>query len=291
MPIDLHTHSTVSDGSETPTEVVRRAAATGLDAVALTDHDILDGLPEARLAAQAHGIELIPGTELSLDWSGMVDSADAMGGMHLLVLWLEDTPGPLQDRLADLRTARDGRNAEILVRLADLGLPVTADEVAAKAGTGSVGRPHIAAVMMDRGYVPDVGTAFDLFLGQGRPAYVPRARLQPEVAIDLARQSGGVPVLAHPFTLGFEDDRHLEGLVERLAAFGLVGLESHHSRTEPDRRRILNRMAARLGLVPSGGSDFHGTYKPGIEVGVGLGDLAVPTEFLEELRRHRQAVP
>src|SRR5690606_6111324 len=118
----------------------------------------------------------------------------------------------------------------------------------------------------------------ELYLRQGRPAYVPRARLRPDVALDLARRSGGVPVLAHPFTLGFEDDRRLEGLVENLAAPGLVGLESHHSGTEPNRRRLVARMAARLGLVPSGGSDFHGTYKPGIEIGVGIGDLVVPSE-------------
>lgn len=289
MPIDLHTHSTVSDGSERPAEVVRRAAAVGLSAVALTDHDILSGLSEAAASAEEHGVELVPGVELSIDWSEMTSGIDEPGGMHMLVLWLEDRAGPLQDELGALRLGRDDRNRQILTRLEELGLPVTADELAAVAGEGSVGRPHIAAAMMDRGYVPDIGTAFDLYLRQGRPAYVPRQRLRPELALDLAHRSGGVTVLAHPFTLGFDDDHRLEDMFERLASLGLIGIESHHSREEPERRRLLARMARRHGLVPSGGSDYHGSFKPDIEVGTGVGDLAVPDDFLEELRRHRGA--
>lgn len=289
MAIDLHTHSLVSDGSETPTEVIRRAAEAGLSAVALTDHDILSGLAEAAEAADHYGIELVPGIELSLDWSGMVDNADSAGGMHMVVLWIDDEPGPLQDLLADLRLGRDDRNHTILERLAQLGLDVPAHEVATRAGTGSVGRPHIAAVMVERGYVPDIATAFDQYLGNGQSAYVGRRRLTPSEAISAARRSGGVPILAHPHTLGFEQDDRLEQIVEQLAHIGLVGLETHHSGPEPDRRRLLHRMARRLNLFPSGGSDFHGTYKIGIEVGTGTGDLEVPAEFLDELRRHRKA--
>lgn len=285
MAVDLHTHSTVSDGSETPTEVIRRAAEAGLSAVALTDHDILAGLGEAAGAAARHGIELVPGVELSLDWSRLAGDADARGGMHLLVLWLEDTPGPLQDRLADLRRGRDNRNLEVVARLHRLGLEVPIEEVTTRAGDGSVGRPHIAAVMVERGYVPDINAAFDEYLGHGRPAYVSRARLEPDEAIRLALASGGVPVLAHPHTLGFEENPSgLERILRVLQGAGLVGLESHHSAVEPDRRRQLRRLAARIGLLPSGGSDFHGTYKPLIEIGVGCGDLSVPDEFLEGLR-------
>lgn len=287
MAIDLHTHSLVSDGSETPTEVIRRAARAGLTAVALTDHDILSGLAEAGEAADRHGIELVPGVELSLDWSGMVPEANGLGGMHLIVLWVENEAGPLQDRLADLRMGRDDRNHTILERLAQLGLDIHIDDVAARAGGGSVGRPHIAGVMVDRGYVPDIATAFDQYLAQGRPAYVGRRRLVPVEAIALARQAGGVPILAHPFTLGFDDDTRLVETLERLAEAGLIGVETHHSGTEPERRRLLRKLATRLDLAPSGGSDFHGTYKPGIEVGTGIGDLAVPAEFLDELRHHR----
>lgn len=287
MAVDLHSHSVVSDGSETPSEVVRLAADAGLGALALTDHDVLAGLGEAHEAAAHHEVELIPGVELSLDWSALADDADRRGGMHLVVLWLDDEPGPLQDRLADLRLGRDDRNHTILERLSQLGFDVPMEEVMTRAGEGSVGRPHIAGVMVDRGYVADVASAFDLYLAHGAPAYVPRARLTPDEAIPLARAAGGVPILAHPHTLGYENDADLERVVRHLHEMGLVGMESHHSAVEPDRRRLLRRLATRLGLLPSGGSDFHGSYKPGIEIGVGCGDLEVPDEFLEGLREQR----
>lgn len=290
MAVDLHTHSTSSDGSEAPSEVIRLAANAGLSAVALTDHDILAGLGEAREAAERYDLELVPGVELSLDWASLAPDADHRGGMHLVVLWVDDEPGPLQDRLADLRLGRDERNQLILERLAQLGIDIPMEEVLARAGDGSVGRPHIAGVMVDRGHVPDIATAFELYLGSGAPAYVPRRRLTVDEALSLARASGGVPVLAHPHTLGLEDDSKLEDLLRHLHSTGLIGVETHHSATEPERRRILRRMADRVGLLPSGGSDFHGTYKPGIHVGVGCGDLHVPDEFLEGLRAQRAVV-
>lgn len=287
MAVDLHTHSVVSDGSETPSEVVRLAADAGLTALALTDHDVLGGIEEARTTAARHDLELIPGVELSLDWSGLNDGSESLGGMHMIVLWVDDGPGPLQDQLADLRLGRDDRNHTILERLSQLGLDVPMQDVMARAGEGSVGRPHIAGVMVDRGFVPDIASAFELFLGNGAPAYVGRRRLTPEEAIALSLESGGVPILAHPHTLGYEEDSLIEEVVGHLAGMGMVGIETHHSAVEPPRRRRFARMADRLGLVRSGGSDFHGTYKPGISVGVGTGNLQVPDEFLEELRRHR----
>lgn len=291
MAIDLHTHSVFSDGSEIPTEVVRRAAAADLDAVALTDHDVLAGLGEAQAAADAYGVDFVPGVELSLDWSDLDPAADRRGGMHLVVLWVDDEPGPLQDRLHGLREGRETRNHTILQRLGQLGIDVPMAEVMARAGSGSVGRPHIAGVMLDRGYVPDIATAFDLYLAHGRPAYVSRSRLKAGEAIGLAVAAGGVPILAHPHTLGFEHDAALEEMLRHLTALGLQGLETRHSACEPPRRRILARMAERIGLAPSGGSDFHGAYKPDVEVGTGIGDLTVPSEFLDELHRRRRAVP
>ena len=265
------------------------AAEAGLSAIALTDHDILSGLGEAHRAADHQGIELVPGIELSLDWAGMVSDAEVRGGMHMLVLWVDDTHGPLQDRLEDLRSGRNERNHTILERLAHLGIDVPMEDVAARAGDGSVGRPHIAGVMVDRGYVPDIATAFDMYLGQNKPAYVSRRRLAPAEGIELALASGGVPILAHPHTLGYEDDSQLEDMLARLADLGLIGVESHHSGSEPGRRRLLRRMADRVGLSPSGGSDFHGTYKPEVSIGSGIGDLDVPGDFLEELRSRRMA--
>ncbi len=284
MPVDLHSHSTASDGSETPARVVAMAAEAGLSALALTDHDTLSGIGEARQAADQLGVELIAGVELSLDWTAHYPAGGRPGGMHLIVLFVDDSHGPIQDRLEGLRVGRSARNRLILERLADLGVDISIEEVVAKAGAGTVGRPHIAAALVDRGYAPDIGSAFQLYLGNQGPAYVGRRRLTANDALDLARRSGGVSVLAHPYTLGLEHDRQLENLLAQLAERGLDGVETHHSGIEPDRRKTLRRMASRVGLSPSGGSDYHGTYKPGIEVGVGVGDLAVPDHFLEELR-------
>ncbi|HSJ29622.1 MAG TPA: PHP domain-containing protein [Acidimicrobiia bacterium] len=279
MPIDLHTHSTASDGSLRPSELVRLGAAVGLESLALTDHDTLEGIDEAKRTADEVGIELIPGVELSLDWD--------RGGMHLLVLWLEPGPGPLQDRLSELQDARNGRNARMVERLTELGVGITLEEVEAESGGGSVGRPHFAAVMVRHGHVPDIRAAFDLYLASGRPAYVPRARLSPEEAIDLARRSGGVPILAHAHTLGLDNRAEVEAMLQRLTAAGLIGIECHYGSYGPDERAGYVRMAARFGLLPSGGSDFHGTYKAEVSLGTGSVGLHVPSGILEDLRAAR----
>ena len=220
MVVDLHAHSTASDGSETPSTLVEMALTRGLTHLALTDHDTLEGIEEARAAAGTGGIELIPGTELSLDFHG---------GMHLVVLWLEPGPGPIQDRLVSLQAGRNVRNAEIAELLVGLGMPITIDEVDEEAGWGSVGRPHIAAVMMRKGYVSSVAEAFDLWLGAGKPAYVGRPRMSAEEAISLSIDSGAVPVLAHPHTLGINRADEMADLLNRLRSAGLVGLEAYCS--------------------------------------------------------------
>jgi 3',5'-nucleoside bisphosphate phosphatase len=279
VPIDLHTHSTASDGSLRPSELVRLGAAVGLESLALTDHDTLEGIPEARRAADETGLELIPGVELSLDWD--------RGGMHMLVLWLEPGPGPLQDRLAELQHARNTRNARIVDRLNAMGLEITLGEVEVESGGGSVGRPHIAAVMVRHGHVPDIKAAFDLYLGSGRPGYVPRARLSPEEGIELARRSGGVPILAHAHTLGLDNQAEVESMLERLVSAGLVGIECHYGSYDAEERAGYVRMAARFGLLPAGGSDFHGTYKSEVALGTGSVGLPVPSGILEDLRAAR----
>ena len=280
MVVDLHTHSTASDGSETPSTLVEMATRRGLNALALTDHDTVEGIDEARAAAETAGIELIPGTELSLDFEA---------GMHLVVLWLEPGAGPLQDRLGMLQAGRNERNAVIVELLVDLGMPVTVEEVSEEAGWGSVGRPHIAAVMMRKGYVSSLAEAFDLWLGAGRPAYAARLRLPPEEAIDLARRSGGVPVLAHPHTLGINRAREMAELLTRLRSAGLIGLEAFCAGYHRHEREGYADLARRFGLVPSGGSDYHGRYKPGLELGVGYGDLAVPDAIVDQLRMYARA--
>ncbi|MGD2061466.1 MAG: PHP domain-containing protein [Acidimicrobiia bacterium] len=278
MIVDLHTHSTASDGSETPTRIVELAVEAGLGAVALTDHDTVEGIVEARSAANRAGIDLVPGVELSLHYDE--------GGMHLLVLWLEPGKGPLQSRLQHLREGRGVRNERIVELLNQAGMDLTIEEVLAEAGGGSVGRPHIAAVMMEKGYVPDIRTAFDLWLASGRPCYVGRERLEPGEAISLARESGAVPVLAHPHTLGITTAPAMAELLTGLRQAGLVGLEAHYSSYRRHERDGYADLARRFGLVPSGGSDFHGRYKPGLEIGSGYGDLVIDGSVLEQLREY-----
>lgn len=279
MPVDLHAHTTASDGSDTPAELVRLAASIGLHSLAVTDHDTLEGVEQAREEADRQGIELIPGSELSLEYD--------RGGMHLVVLWLEPGSGPLQDRLAALQRGRNERNEAIVGKLTELGMPVAGEEIAAEAHGGSVGRPHIAAVMVAKGYVPDLRTAFDEWLANDKPAYVGRPRLQPAEAIRLARQSGAVPVLAHPFTLNVHRAEDMANLLSELCDAGLVGLEALCPSLRRHEREGYADLARRFGLVPSGGSDYHGDYKPGLDLGTGYGDLFVPDEVVDALRSFR----
>ena len=278
MAVDLHSHSTASDGSEKPAALIQQALEVGLSALALTDHDTQDGISDARLAAASTDLELIPGTELSLDYD--------VGGMHLVVLWLEPGPGPLQNRLEELRLGRDERNHIMAERLTELGMPVTAAEILEEGGSGSIGRPHIAAIMMRKGYVETIDEAFELWLSSGKPAYSGRPRLSPEEGIQLARASGGVPILAHPHTLGINRAHEMADLLARLVPAGLVGLEAFCAGYRRHEREGYADLARRFGLVPGGGSDFHGTYKPGLNLGIGYGDLVVPDALVDELRSY-----
>ncbi|MCH8983583.1 MAG: PHP domain-containing protein [Acidobacteria bacterium] len=278
MAIDLHSHSTASDGSAEPSALVRLAVEQGLTTLALTDHDTQEGIEEARAATAGTDLELIAGTELSLEYDA--------GGMHLLVLWLEPGSGPLQSRLATLRQWRNRRNEQIVAALTELGMPMTIDEVTEEAGSGSVGRPHIAAVMMAKGYVESIEEAFEHWLAAGKPAYWSRPRLRPEEAIQLALESGGVPILAHPHTLNINRAAEMADLLTELCKAGLVGLEAIYSSYRQHERDGYADLARRFGLVPSGGSDYHGSYKPGLDLGRGYGDLVVPDSVLDDLRRH-----
>jgi predicted metal-dependent phosphoesterase TrpH len=274
MSVDLHTHSSRSDGSDTPAELVRKAAGAGLTTVALTDHDNLDGIEEARAAAAAHGIRFIPGTELSVEWD--------TGAMHMLVYFLEPQPGPLQDKLAWLQASRTDRNRRIAERLQGLGIDITYDEVLAQAEGTGVGRPHFAALLIEKGHVDTFNEAFDVYLAQGRKAYEPRARLDATEAINLARASHAVPVIAHPHTLGVSENDYSTAF-SQLADQGLGGIEAHYSEYPQDVRDHLAGICRDLGIVATGGSDYHGTYKPEISIGTGRGDLKVPDEVVEEL--------
>lgn len=279
--IDLHVHSSRSDGSDTPEAICELAAEAGLRALALTDHDTLDGIPAARTRAADLGLELVPGCEISCAFSP--------GTLHLLCYFAEPGAGPLAEQLRTLSADRARRNEEMARRLADLGLPVDYEEVAAEAGGGEIGRPHFAAVLVRHGAAASIQEAFDRYLGKGAPGYVSKARLDPAAAIEAAHASGAVTVLAHPLSLAL-DGEELDAAVSRLADVGLDGLECHYGRYEPSERERLAALAARLDLVVTGGSDYHGRYKPDLALGRGRGDLAVPDDLLDQLvaRRDRQ---
>jgi len=288
--IDLHTHSTVSDGSETPARVVELAAAAGCSSLALTDHDSLDGLEEAGRASRALGVRLVPGCEVSCRKPRPAPRAPAVAGsVHVLVYFVEPGPGPLQDELTRLRADRAQRNRALAERLGELGLPVRYEDAVAEAGTeAGVGRPHFARALVKAGAAADVDDAFDRWLADGRPAYVPKARLDPGEVARLAHAAGGVAVLAHPLSTGL-DPPALERYVGGLADEGLDGLEAVYAGYDPDQRAGLRRLATRVGVLATGGSDFHGSFKPGLSVGTGRGDLKVPDDLLAALEARRPA--
>lgn len=278
MAVDLHLHSRYSDGSESPSAIVAAAAAIGLTGIALTDHDLLDGIPEAEDAARRSGLRFIGGAELSVLWHDQ--------SMHMLIYFLRPGSGPLQDRLGELRNSRHNRNLEIMEKLQSLGLEVSFAEVAEEAGAGVIGRPHFAGVLINKGYVSTVPEAFERYLAAGRPAYVPRMRLTAEEAIALSRESNAVAVIAHPHTLNLRADQFATGFRD-LVAHGLGGIEAYYGEYTPRMRRRIAEICDQLGIVATGGSDYHGKYKPHLEIGVGRGDLSVPDSALDELEEIR----
>jgi len=280
--IDLHTHTTASDGSFSPAELVQAADRAGLKAVAITDHDTIAGLSEALAAGQGLDMEVVAGVEISIE-------VGLKGGAHLVGLWIRPDNQGLLKGLTRLQEARRQRNPRMLARLNDLGLKLSMDEVLAQAGGKQVGRPHFARALVDKGLARTVGEVFSRWLGAGASAYVPKERLAPGEGIGLIRAAGGVPVLAHPGLLDL-DRPGLESLLRKLKGLGLEGLEAYYSEHDEATRRSLESLAARLGLAVSGGSDFHGDNKPQVRLGLGKGDLRVPAALLATLKQRLKRV-
>ncbi len=277
--IDLHTHSTCSDGTDPPERIPDLAAAAGCSAIALTDHDTLAGIRSAQRRADELGIELVSGCEVSCSYRGT--------SAHVLVYFVENREGPMQEELARLRDDRVVRNRRVAALLEELGIPITYDEIVAEAAAEeSAGRPHVAALLVRRGFAESIPDAFDRWLGEGRPAYVPKARVTPAEIAMAARASGSVAVLAHPLTLDVEITA-LDDVAEELAAAGFAGMEAYYGRYTPEERAQLAGVARRHGLVPTGGSDYHGTVKTDLWIGKGEGDLCVPDDVLVELKGRR----
>ena len=273
--IDLHLHTTHSDGSLSPAEVLRLAHKAGVTALAITDHDIVSGIPEAITAGAELGIEIIPGVEIS--------SRVGNSELHILGYCLRWQDPELNRRMAALRESRHNRNPQIIERLRALGLDVTYEEVRALAGTDSVGRPHIARLLMDKQYVTSAKDAFDRYLSDGRPAYVARELPTPADAVSWIRAAGGVAVLAHP-TWAKVSGEGLNTLLTALKGDGLGGIEVHYSTHTKRQTTEYLGLAKRLDLLVTGGSDFHGITKPDIDVGIGRGDLKVPWQLLDPLK-------
>ena len=280
--IDLHAHSTASDGSLTPTQLVRHARNLGLRAIALTDHDTIEGNAEAAQAAQRLGVEVVPGVEMSSHYP--------TGTMHILGYFIDFRNSGLAAELARLQEVRLERNRAIAAKLKDLGIDIEFEDVLRLAGPkGQVGRPHFARALVERGVVGSIEEAFERYLKKGAPAYSAKFRLPPAEAISLIRQAGGVAALAHPFTLHLDDDQErLKTLLCELKALGLSAIEAHYSEHSAEQEALYVAAARQCGLALTGGSDFHGANKEGVELGSGYGRLRVPYRLLEELKIIRQ---
>lgn len=281
MSIDLHTHTTASDGTLSPTELVKLAKETGLNAVAITDHDTFQGVPEALAAGEKYGIEVIPGTELSLE------SPEGAGWIHVVGLWLPQEAEELKKALDWVIEGRANRNHEIVEKLRKLGVNTTYEAIAARA-KGTVGRPHFAQELLALGVVSSIDEAFRVWLGDNGRAYVPKRKLTPEQALPILNNIGATSILAHPFALKL-NYKETERVVKDLMALGLEGIEVYYPEHSDADVKAYGEMAERLGLLKSGGSDFHGSNKPKISLGKGKGTLHVPSELLEKMKEHRRA--
>lgn len=279
--IDLHVHSNASDGSFPPAEVVRYAKEGGLRAMALTDHDTVDGLPEAVAAGERLGVEVIPGVEISAQFPS--------GTMHILGLFVDYHNGLLDQRLAVLKQARIDRNPQIIEKLNALGIPITMARVEEISGGGQVGRPHIARALMEMGVIRNLQEAFDKYLGWHKPAYVSKFRFPPDQALTMIREAQGIPVLAHPFTLGL-GSYPLKNLIIELKGLGLAGLEVFYSEHTPEQEALYLKLARELNLLISGGSDYHGLNKPEITLGSMPCQEKLTYPLVEALKawRHRE---
>lgn len=267
--VDLHTHSAYSDGLLSPADLVEEAASRGVRVLALTDHDTVAGIPEARAAGDRLGVDVIPGVELSASLAGGE-------GVHLLGYFVAIDHPLLRESLAAYARDREERMTRMIERLRRIGAPVAADRVQLFAGQGTMGRPHLARALVDAGRAADLREAFARYIGWGKPAYVPRPRVDPRDTITLIRNAGGVPVLAHPFS-----GDGVESLLDALVPAGLLGVEVDYGEYSPQDREILRQIAARRGLIATGGSDYHG---PMAGAGRELGSAPVPLAAVEALR-------
>jgi hypothetical protein len=274
--VDLHIHTTASDGTLTPTQVVELARNTNLAAIAITDHDTMSGVPQAQAAGEALGVEVLAGIEISTDHQGC--------DTHVLGYGLDPTAPALQTVLDFVSADRRARNVRIAQRMRRDGVAVSLEELEQRFPGGTVGRPHFARLLVEQGRAASVSDAFARYLDPGKPYYQERAHLPIAQAVEIIRQCGGVAVLAHPLQYGYAPAQ-LEQLVADARKLGMVGLECHYTGYTEEQQRSLAALAAQYGLIVTGGSDFHGDNKPDIALGRGHGSLFVPYDCLTQLRQ------
>lgn len=273
--IDLHAHSTESDGTLAPAELVGLAAQIGLRAIALTDHDTVSGLAEAQAAADGNGIELVPGIELSTELDGRE--------VHILGYYVDEGKTEFMQELRHFRESRELRNLRMTEKLQKEGFEIEYADIQSAYPHSVITRAHFAHYLVNHGMVPDRDTVFREYLGNGCRCYVPREKLTPAAAISLIQKGGGVACFAHPILCHLLPEE-LDALVGTLKAQGLAGIEAVYSTYSPEEEQLVRSLAKKHGLLLSGGSDFHGANKPTIQLGIGKGSLHVPYAFLEEIK-------
>lgn len=273
--IDLHTHSLKSDGSMTPAEVVSEAKKAGLCAIAISDHDTVDGIEEAVAQGEKIGVEVIPAIEFSVQ---------SKTETHILGYFIDFKNPELLKILEQVVDLRIERNHVTVKRLNELGFDITLEEVRALAPNNFVGRAHFARVLMDKGYTESVKEGFDKYMSAGKYAYCEKQRLTAKEAVELISKCGGISFLAHPHLTKLPDEELREFLKE-LKGYGLKGLEGYYTDYTPEMQAKYQNMAKELGLIISGGTDFHAAMKPHISIGTGLGNMKIPYSVLENMKK------
>ena len=271
--IDLHIHSAVSDGTDSPAQIVQKAAELGLAAVAITDHDTVAGCAEAAAEGEKLGVEAVSGVELTSRYGRTI---------HILGYYLRTNSPVLTRTLDGILAERDHRNRKMAALMAADGIPIDYDEMKRRFGS-SIGRPHFGDMLVELGLAESVQDAFDRFIEKGQRYYLPRKMLSIERSVEVIREAGGVPVLAHPFQYRLEESA-LRQLIEHCMDHGLLGLECRYSLYDEEQSQYLLKLAREYGLIPTGGSDYHGGNKPHLALGSGTGQLAGPAAWLEPLR-------
>ena len=273
---DLHTHSTASDGSLTPTELIRAAEAIGLDAIALCDHNTVSGLREFMQAAEHSSVEAVPGCEFSSDYMGL--------DLHIIGLFIpEDQYDHIHSMLAETQAAKEQSNLDLMARLAEDGYVIDYPALRVQAGDGFSNRANIAQALVEKGYVPSVREAFSQLLSVKGKYYIPPKRMDAFEIIDFIKSIGAVAVLAHPF-LNLKEETQLRTFLDEAVKHGLDAMETVYTAYSEETTALARRIAAEYSLKESGGSDFHGNAKPATALGIGKGNLKVPTEFLRKLQ-------